>query len=73
MATNEAGGLSSSEVQVKMLEAARSVATLPPNRWASWVVYLLEALEEHADRGDYRAMLYDVASDIDIWLEVGEW
>ena len=61
------------EIQAKMEEAAQAVATLPPSKWAGWVTYLLEALQEHATKDDYRGMLLNVAGDIDGWLEVERW
>ncbi len=62
-----------SEIQDKMDDAAQAVATLPPDRWAGWVDYLLESLQEHAGEDDYRGMLQTVAGDIEGWLKAGRW
>jgi hypothetical protein len=60
-------------IRATMEAAAQTVATLSPDLWPGWVVYLLEALQERTTADRYRAMLRDVAGDIVGYLEAGRW
>lgn len=60
-------------VQDALDAAADAVATAPPEQWAGWVCYFLEALEALADIKEYRAVLEDVREDVTIRLERGRW
>ena len=63
------------DIQAAMEEAARSVATLSPDRWAGWAIYLLEVLESDggAGKADFRLFLESLQADVTTRLEVGRW
>jgi hypothetical protein len=64
---------SASDVERALDAAADAVATAPPEQWAGWVRYFLEALEAQADIQQYRTALEDVREDVTIRIERGRW
>lgn len=68
--------MSSSEIQATVNHAGAAIITLAPHRWAGWVIYLMEALENEtmereADPVD--AFLADVRRDLGQRIEGGQW
>ena len=55
-----------------METAAQAVRTLPPEQWAGWVTWLLEALDDEGDPA-FRACLESVRDAITTRLERGGW
>ena len=62
-----------SEIQAAMEQAAELLATRPAEQRAGWVVYLLEALDEHAQAADFEDVLRGVQESITTRLGEGTW
>jgi len=60
-------------VTIAMDRAASAIATLPPDQWAGWVIYLLETLDDRAGEDEFRAVLEGLRGDITTRLEEGRW
>lgn len=66
--------ISSQAMQAAMIAAAGRLILIDPAKWAGWLTYLLEVLDNNvpADH-DYSAVLAAVADAIDGRLESGSW
>lgn len=52
---------------------ADGISAYPPEQWAGWVVYLLEALQGKSDPQTYEAFLERLHAHIGDRLETGQW
>lgn len=48
-------------------EAATRIAHTHKTRWAGWVIYILEVLQDHAEPAAYAKMLAEVGLAIEVW------
>lgn len=66
--------VTSQAMQAAMIEAAGRLILIDPGKWAGWLIYLLEVLDNNvpADH-NYSEVLAAVADAIDGRLESGSW
>lgn len=61
------------EIQGHVEQAATAIATLPPEEWPQWVVYLLETLQEKTTSGSFYSVLLDVEDAVSERIKAGQW
>lgn len=67
------------ELQEAIDDVARDIAILEPNPvdWGGWISYMLEQLEEDAQKrvrlGDFEKMLRTLASELVVRVDSGKW
>lgn len=54
-------------------EAATRIAHTHKTRWARWVVYILEVLQDHTEPVAYGKMLAELSLAIEVWELEGRW
>jgi hypothetical protein len=63
-----------SHVTLSLLSAAAArIAHTHKTKWAGWIVYILEALQDHAEPDAYGRMLAELSLAIEVWELEGRW
>jgi len=67
--------MSQSDVLGKCQEAADAIAGLPRAKWAGWVCWILEALDNESQnqRSEFDIVLWELRTNLDTRSREGRW